>query len=657
MWWQCMKNEYTIKRTIPSIINAIQEAEDADKISNYENIMVSIYGSILLYLASVANFVVRYLIQSENLGACLVDSLIFLLLGIAYDVVTRMGLKTNLATLIIAILTFLTFIFITLNLYEIIGPAIWTVGFIQFLLAMIRITRTMLYSVSLAILLSYFHILYQSFNGLTYQFDTLYYAVQIVLFIILFIIVAGVHKINTDRYKVINKQLKDVTGKKEEITALYEEIATSQKEIKYLAYHDHLTGLPNRRYFIERLNHVIHLNHMKKMFSIMFLDLDNFKMINDTMGHATGDELLIKVSERLLNSLRKSDIVARIGGDEFVVMIENTEDLDETKMVAEKIIKCFAEPFILNGREFFVTTSMGIALYPTDGDNADKLVKNADIAMYKAKEKGNNQYVFSTPGMKTKVVETMKLASSLHRALERNEFELYYQPQVSCTTHQIVGLEALIRWNHPELGMVYPGEFIPVAEQNGLIMSIGEWVMRTACKQNKAWQDAGYSPIRMAVNLSVQQVQNTNIVKQVKDILRETDLAPQYLELEITESIAMGYKDHIVALNSLKDMGIKIAIDDFGTEYSSLNYLKQLPVDRIKIAMPFVQGIMVSKKDEAIIKTIIALAKSMEISTIAEGVETKHQLDFLSQQKCDEIQGFYFFKPMPVHEVEKVLNK
>ena len=390
----------------------------------------------------------------------------------------------------------------------------------------------------------------------------------------------------------------------------------------------------------------------------MFLDLDDFKVIIDTMGHDIGDQLLLEVSKRLVNTLRKCDTVARIGGDEFIICIEDIKDNDYINTVSEKILKRFNEPFSLNNQDCFVTTSIGVAIYPTDGENADVLLKNADTAMYKAKEKGKNQYVLCTPIMKTKVAETMKITNSLYRALDRNELELYYQPQVSCTSNEIVGLEALLRWNHPELGMVLPGEFISIAEHTGLIITIGEWVLRTACKQNKAWQDAGLSRIRIGVNLSVKQFQNDNLIKDVERILRETGLDPQYLELEITESAAMKGKKYIIeTLNIFKKLGIHIAIDDFGKEYSSLNYLKQLPVDRIKIPMTFIQGIEVSKKDEAITKAIIVLAKNMGLSVIAEGVETKKQLDFLGQGMCDEIQGFYYFKPMPVHEVVELLRK
>ena len=442
---------------------------------------------------------------------------------------------------------------------------------------------------------------------------------------------------------------------------LREEITTREKiqeEIKYLAYHDYLTGLANRLLFIDQLNHAMSLaKRMAKMLAIMFLDLDGFKMINDSMGHAVGDQLLKEVSNRLLHTMRQSDLVARVGGDEFVIMIENEESLENIKLVAEKILGCFRQPFRLNNNDCFITTSVGVAIYPTDGEDAEKLIKNADIAMYKAKEKGRNQYALCTSVMKTNVIETMKLSNMLYCALDRNELELYYQPQVNSKNNKIIGLEALIRWNHPVYGMIPPGKFIPIAEHNGLIIAIGEWVLRTACRQNKAWQDAGLINLRIAVNLSIRQFQNPDITNQVQNILKETGLDPRYLELEITESMLMQDTEYVVhTLNQLKNTGISISIDDFGTEYSSLSYLKTLPVDKIKIAMPFVQGIDVSDKDEAITKAIIVLARSLGLNVIAEGVETETQFSFLTRSMCDEIQGYFFYKPMPAHALEELLR-
>jgi diguanylate cyclase (GGDEF)-like protein len=648
-----MKSDYTIKRNIPGILKAIQEeTQDLNIISKYENIMVSMFASVLLLVASIANFVVRYIIQSQNLKICLFNSLIFLLISIAFEAATRLDLKTNIVTLIISVLSFLTLIFITIAFYNIIGPAIWTVAFIQLMMAMIRVTKTMLYYVIFAIILSNIYILYHFFHSPSFHLNMLYYIVQIVLFMVVCNISAIVYNINTNRYHRINKQFQEVMKKNKLI-------ASSKNEIEHLAYHDNLTGLPNRILLSKQINHSIVLSKsIGKMLAVLFLDLDDFKLVNDTMGHDIGDQLLIEVSKRLANALCIGDTVSRIGGDEFIILIKNAEDIDYINKVSEKILNCFNDSFIVNNQNYFATTSIGVAIYPTDGKNAEELIKNADIAMYKAKEKDKNQYIICNSVMKTKIIETMEMTNSLLQALERNEFELYYQPQLSCISSEILGVEALIRWNHPELGMISPVDFIPIAEKTNLIISIGDWVIRTACKQNKKWQDEGFTPIRMGVNVSVKQFLNGNLVKEVEEILRETGLDCQYLELEITESAVMKGKGNIIeTLTIFKNMGIHIAFDDFGTEYSSLNYLKQLPVDRIKIPMTFIQGIGVNTKDEAITKAIIILAKNMGLGVIAEGVETKIQLDFLNQKMCDEIQGYYYYKPMPSNEVEELLRK
>ena len=432
----------------------------------------------------------------------------------------------------------------------------------------------------------------------------------------------------------------------------------AQGKISFLAYHDHLTGLPNRLSFSEQLNRGIQsAKRADKMMAVLFLDLDGFKMINDSMGHLAGDLLLVGVSNRLKSILCDSGSIARLGGDEFAVMVEEITEEKAIEEIAEKVLASFREPFVLNKQECFITTSIGVAVFPQDGEDSETLIKNADVAMYRAKEKGKNQFVMCSEGIKSKVLETMRISNHLFRVLERGELEVLYQPQINCSTKRIAGAEALIRWNHPEMGVVLPGKFISIAEQTGLILPIGEWVLRTACMQNKAWQNAGYPAIRVGVNLSVRQFQNHNIVSEVQSILSDTGLDPACLELEITESIAMQEQGYIIeALHMLRRMGVHIAIDDFGTEYSSMNHLKQLPVDRIKIPMPFVHGIDMGPKDQAITKSIIVLAKSLGLSVIAEGVETKTQNDFLLQKMCDEIQGFYYYKPMCSSDFEKLLE-
>lgn len=431
----------------------------------------------------------------------------------------------------------------------------------------------------------------------------------------------------------------------------------TQEQIKYIAYHDTLTGLPNRNLLNELLVHSITLaERNNKCMAVLFLDIDGFKMINDSKGHGMGDQILQEVAERLLKTLRKSDVIARHGGDEFIVIIEELDNCSGVELIANKIINCFQEPFHLENQDYFLTTSVGVAVYPADGQTPDMLIKNADIAMYKAKENGKNQYLFCTPVMKDVANETMELSTNLYRAIEKNELELYYQPQLSCHNNQIMGVEALIRWRHPVMGLISPAKFIPIAEKTGLILPIGEWVLRTACQQNKKWQEQGLPKIRMGVNLSLRQFHNNDLLNLVEAVLKETKLAPQYLELEITETIAMKEKSYIInTLNAFRQIGVSIAIDDFGTEYSSLSYLKHLPVDRLKVAMQFIRGIGIDHKDEALAKGIIVLAKSIGMNVIAEGVETKEQLEFLKNHNCDEIQGYYFFKPLIEAEMTKLL--
>ena len=431
----------------------------------------------------------------------------------------------------------------------------------------------------------------------------------------------------------------------------------NQEKIKYIANHDSLTGLPNRRLLTSLLRRSIKKAVLsERLVAVMFLDIDGFKMINDTLGHAKGDELLQAVAHRLTKTLRREDIIARLGGDEFSIVLDNIKQPGQVEAIAEKVINCFYEPFLINQRDCFLTASMGVSLYPSDGKTPESLIKNADIAMYKAKERGKNQCVFSTSIMRSAITETMELSNRLYRALERGELEVYYQPQVSCVTRKFKGMEALIRWHHPELGLISPAKFIPIAEQTGLIFPIGEWVLQTACRQNKIWQEQGWPPMRIGVNLSLRQFQKDNLVETVQAVLLETGLAPEYLELEITESIAMKEKRHIIKiLSGLRAMGIHIAIDDFGTEYSSLNYLKHLPVDRLKIDMSFVQGIEEDPKDAAITRTIISLAKNIGLEVIAEGVENEQQFVFLQQHGCNEVQGYYFSPPLPLAAVTDLL--
>jgi len=427
-----------------------------------------------------------------------------------------------------------------------------------------------------------------------------------------------------------------------------------ENEMNYLAYYDALTSLPNRILFQNRLAQAIELaKRSAKYLGVMFIDIDGFKDVNDTLGHNWGDHLLNKIGHRISDCIRQYDTVARFGGDEFLIMLPQIAQQKDLEVITAKIMDIFRQPINLGGQDFYITASGGVSVFPADGDTVSALIKNADLAMYAAKKKGKGQVSFCSGEMKDAVLEKMTLTNCLYRALERQELFLQYQPQISIPTQEIIGFEALIRWKHPTLGLISPGIFIPIAEQTGLINNIGEWVLMTACKQNKNWQDQGYRPVQMAVNLSLEQFRSGNIEKIVKKCLDNSGLEPQYLELEITEGIAMKESEYVVkCLHKLKALGVAISIDDFGTEFSSLSRLKDLPVDRLKIDMQFVKGIGINAKDESIIAVMIHLAKRLGLKVIAEGVETQGQVGFLKDEDCDEIQGFYYYKPLSIDEIE-----
>lgn len=430
-------------------------------------------------------------------------------------------------------------------------------------------------------------------------------------------------------------------------------------ELNHLAYHDVLTELPNRILFEDRLTQALVLaERNRQTLGVLFLSLDRFKKVHDTLGRATGDKLLQKVAERLRSSALKGETVARFEGDEFALLLTQmggTEGEDVVEVIFQ-INESLSLPFIIDDRELFITASIGISLYPDDGTDAAALLKNADAALYLAREQGGNNYQFYTADMNAKAMKRLTLENSLRRALERSEFKVYYQPMLDINTGRIVGMEALLRWHHPELGFVEPSEFIPLAEDTGMIIPIGEWSLRTACAQNKAWHDAGFAPLTLAVNLSARQFQQLNLTEVVVRILQETGLKPDDLELELTESSIMKNAESAVrTLGELKALGVKIAIDDFGTGYSSLGYLKHLPIDTLKIDRSFVCDATTDPDDAALVMTIIMLAHNLRLKVIAEGVETEEQRKFLHLLRCDKWQGYLFSRPVPADAFEELL--
>jgi len=452
--------------------------------------------------------------------------------------------------------------------------------------------------------------------------------------------------------------VRDTAGHNTHFVGVFSDITLvkqSQEKLDHMAHHDPLTALPNRLLFQDRLLHALQrAGREEESLAILFIDLDRFKNVNDTLGHHIGDELLKLVARELLARLREGDTLARLGGDEFILLLENVDGQYGASLVAEKLMTMFDQPFQVAGHELFVTCSVGISLYPNDATDLNMLIRNADVAMYQAKARGRNGYRFYAPSMTGEGVERLRLETFLRRSIEKNEVFLNFQPQVEIESGQLIGVEALVRWNHPELGLIPPVRFIPLAEDSGYINQLGQWVLFESCRQMMRWQEAGLIVPKIAVNVSVKQFERGSIVNMVADILRETGLEPQRLQLEVTESVIMNTGDAMVLINDLHAIGVGLAIDDFGTGYSSLAYLKQLPVQTLKIDRSFIKDISTDPNDEAIAIAIIQLGKSMNLSVIAEGVETQDQADFLLRHGCKLAQGYFYSMPvLPAELLER----
>ena len=421
----------------------------------------------------------------------------------------------------------------------------------------------------------------------------------------------------------------------------------SEETIRHLAYHDALTDLPNRALFTDRLTVALaQARRTGLRVAVMFLDIDRFKLINDTLGHAGGDQLLCSIGAELTNLVRDGDTVARVGGDEFIVLLTGLENSDDLTLIANRVLEVIRRPRTISDQELRVTTSLGVASFPSDGDDVETLLRNADTAMYRAKQSGRDNYQAYTPAMSAEILNRVSLEADLRLALERGEFCLHFQPQIDRETWKITGAEALIRWEHPNRGMVHPIDFVPVAEENGLIVPIGEWVLGEACRANKRWQDAGLAPLTITVNISALQFQQANLVEVIDRSLRESGLDPHYLELEITEGTTIQDPDYAAhVLDDIRHMGVRISIDDFGTGYSSLGYLKRFRIDRLKIDRSFVNDLTTDPNDAAIASAVILMAHSLGLRVVAEGVETEDQLRFLLDNDCDEFQGYLIGRP------------
>ena len=454
-----------------------------------------------------------------------------------------------------------------------------------------------------------------------------------------------------DKRHVIHTVVRDISDKKK----AQQELIRQKDILHHQAHHDALTGLPNRILFGDRLEHGLKLaeRQLSKL-ALFFIDLDNFKQINDSLGHHIGDKVLMVVAERLKAKIRKEDTLARLGGDEFTVIMENLEDIQQVSVLAQNIQAVLTQPIHIEGHTLYISCSIGISFYPQDAKNANDLVKYADAAMYKAKEEGRNNFQFYSTEMTTLAYERVVMETSLRQAVKNEEFLLFYQPQVNAKNSKMIGMEALIRWEHPRLGMIPPDKFIPIAEESGLIIEIDRWVMRTAMMQVREWYDQGLDPGVLSLNLSIKQLKDEKFIEMIKECLSSIAFDPKWLEMEVTEGQMMKKPDEAAAiLEEIKAMGIRIAIDDFGTGYSSLSYLKRLPVSKLKIDQSFIHGIPEDKENAAIVKATIALAKSLNLHIIAEGVENKEQIEFLISNGCIYMQGYYYGRPMTADQIEK----
>lgn len=440
------------------------------------------------------------------------------------------------------------------------------------------------------------------------------------------------------------------------VSARTQGLETANRQLRHLATHDALTGLPNRALMDDRLSQSIALaDRQGESFAVLLLDLDRFKVVNDSLGHRAGDELLKEVAQRLKGVVREVDTVARLGGDEFVLILMPSPEPDAAQQVASRIIEAMRPSVRIAGVNIHTSPSIGIAFYPQDATNIETLLAHADAAMYCAKQRGRNNFQCFTPGMNTATQQKVRLESDLRTALEDGQFELHYQPKVNTATGVMHGAEALLRWRHPTLGSIPPAQFIPVAEECGLIGSIGAWVLREACRQARAWQLAGLPPLRIAVNLSPSQFRHGNIVELIRDALDEAGLEPRFLEVELTESTVMSDPEESIAiLEKLSKMGVLVSVDDFGTGYSSMSYLRRLPIDKLKIDRSFINEVMSRPEDASIVQAIVSLAHSLRLKVVAEGVESSEQLEFLRSLGCDQYQGFHYSPALPVAQFEEL---
>lgn len=666
------------RRTIPQLLIKMNKATHVEDIKRYEDQMITSLISSAGIVGAILNLIFR-LIWNDPLSDIFLTSALLILFSFSMDqIVLKVkdnGLRVHLLSLcVVGIL-----ITISLSYYDRIGIIIYTAIFLLLLVSIIRIDKVMfsfvgVTGVGINIVLFINHI------DEVIILDKLFYFTQSSLFMVLFIVGFLWNKIYQDRFLKSHNQFIETVGQKEELSQLYEEIMATEEELRmqnerlheynseikanenklnFMAYNDALTELPNRKMIIEKLNFLIEISkENNKKFAVVFVDLDGFKKINDTMGHHIGDEYLKEVGVRLKSCIKETDTIGRFGGDEFAVIIQNTIKEDKLYEYVNCLRENLCKPFEIDGYKIHASASFGISIFPDDATVVIDLIKTADAAMYKAKEKGKNNIQFFRKEMKEEILLKIELENELIEALANDEFFLVYQPQVELESNNIEGFEALLRWNSPKRGVVSPLEFIPVLEDMGLINQVGDWVLVESCRkinELKVTHGVGYY---VSVNVSGHQIKDINFVRRVEEVIKEFNIDPNLLELEITESVFIhDIKEAVTKINSLKDLGVSIALDDFGTGYSSLSYLRMLPIDVLKIDKSFIWDLEKGDKERKIVGSIIDLVHEMDISVVAEGVETQYQLDYLDEEECDHIQGYLISKPVGDIELDHLIGK
>lgn len=663
------------KRSVPAILKELYKTTDLKEIRYYEDLLISSIISSLSIGGGLMNLIVR-LFWKDPMIDILIASFFFFFFGLSLDRIVYTIKNSKIRAFLISICMNGLLFNVTLSYYQRLGALMWTTIFLLMIVSIIRMDQIIFFSIGIGGIIMNFYLYFVHVNDVI-VLNQLYYMTQIGLFLVIYIIGLLWNRLYQERYRRSHKLFKEAVYGKEEVTQLFEELVATEEELRKqnevlnryneeikanheelhrLIYRDELTGLANRKCFLEKVQSLIDMNRTEDEFAIVFVDLDGFKKINDTMGHPIGDIYLCEVGMRLTALLGEEDVLGRFGGDEFAILLQHVHEKEDLSRYINQFREALNQPYEIDTYRIFSSASFGVSIYPKDARLITELLKTADAAMYKAKEKGKNAIQFFKKEMKEEVLLKIELENELADATDRNEFFLVYQPQVDLVRKRVRGFEALLRWESPNRGIVPPNDFIPVLESTGLIIPVGDWVLEEVCKKISDMMLKGIMDFCISVNISSLQIQEDTFVDGVKRLMEHYDIPKNTLELEITESVFALNTDGVIAkMNALKAMGIIIALDDFGTGYSSLSYLRLMPIDVLKIDKSFIWDLEKGNKEQKIVGSIIDLVHDMDILVIAEGVESEFQYEYLEEKKCDYIQGYLVSHPIKSTQMEEII--